>query len=91
MLDYGIVGNCKTCALIKKNGSVEWMCYPTFSSPSIFAKILDKKIGGSLEIKTKGRYKITQKYVENTAVLETTFASDKAEFKVIDFSQDIVS
>lgn len=85
MLDYGIIGNCKTCALISKRAKVEWMCFPTFSSPSIFAKILDEKNGGSFEILTKGSYKTTQKYIENTNVLETYFKSEKASFVVIDF------
>lgn len=85
MLPYGIIGNCKTCALIKKDASVEWMCYPTFSSPSIFAKILDKGNGGSLEIKPIGKYQIKQRYLDNTAILETTFISSRNSFQVIDF------
>ncbi len=55
MLDYGIIGNCKTCALVSKRASIDWLCYPTFSSPSAFAKILDSKIGGSFGIRPKGR------------------------------------
>ncbi len=85
MLDYGLIGNCVTCALVKKNASIEWMCFPTFSSPSIFAKILDTKKGGSLEVKPVGEYKITQRYLHNTAILETLFESKKDLFKVIDF------
>jgi len=85
MLDYGIIGNCKTCALIDKHASLNWMCYPDFSSPSIFAKILDTKIGGSFEIKGKGDYEIKQEYQKNTNVLETTFTSKNHSFKVIDF------
>ena len=84
MLDYGIIGNCKTCALVRKNGVVEWMCYPRFDSPSVFAKILDRKIGGSLGIIAKG-YKTNQRYLENSAILETTFTSDESEFVVYDF------
>ena len=63
MLDYGIVGNCNTCALISKKASVEWMCFPRFNSPSVFAKILDTRIGGSFEIVPKGSYKASQKYM----------------------------
>ncbi len=85
MLPYGLVGNCKTCALIKKDGAVEWMCFPTFSSPSVFAKILDTEKGGSLEIKTKGRYLVRQRYLPHTAILETLFESKLASFKILDF------
>ncbi len=85
MLPYGIVGNCKTCALIKKDGSVDWLCHPDFSSPSIFARILDKKRGGSLRITPQGKYRVEQGYAPDTAVLETTFTSEKEAFKVTDF------
>ncbi len=85
MLNYGIVGNCKTCALIDKKASISWLCFPTFDSPSIFAKILDKKKGGSFDIITKDKYKTRQKYIENTNILETYFESKKNSFKVIDF------
>ena len=61
MLDYGIIGNCITCALVRKNASVDWMCFPDFGSPSVFAKILDEEKGGSLEITPEGKYKITQR------------------------------
>lgn len=85
MLDYGIVGNCVTCALVKKNASVEWMCFPDFSSPSVFAKILDRKKGGSFDIVPVGRYKTTQKYIHNTAILETVFDGGRDSFVVYDF------
>jgi GH15 family glucan-1,4-alpha-glucosidase len=85
MLKYGIVGNCKSCALVSDKASIDWFCYPRFDSPSVFAKILDKKKGGSFEIQTKGRYKITQRYKEQTNILETYFTSKNAKFVVIDF------
>ncbi len=85
MLDYGIVGNCKTCALVRKNGSIEWMCFPTFSSPSIFAKILDENKGGFLRVQPVGKYTIRQRYVPNTAILETTFESKRDAFQIFDF------
>ncbi|MFH1682287.1 MAG: trehalase-like domain-containing protein, partial [Candidatus Woesearchaeota archaeon] len=85
MLDYGIIGNCRTCALISKKASVEWMCYPDFDSPSIFAKLLDEKKGGSLQIRPVGKYKISQRYLPHTAILETVFESEKDSFKVLDF------
>jgi GH15 family glucan-1,4-alpha-glucosidase len=43
-LDYGIIGNCRSAALISKTGAIEWCCLPEFDSSSVFAKILDEKI-----------------------------------------------
>lgn len=85
MLDYGIVGNGITCALVKKNASVDWMCYPAFSSPSVLARLLDSNQGGSIEILPQGDYQTTQRYVENTGILETRFDSKTSSFSVYDF------
>jgi len=84
-LDYGIIGNCKTIALVKRNASMEWMCFPVFDSPSVFAKLLDPK-GGSFEIIPHGNYEIRQNYIEDTNVLETVFSNGTDEFAVIDYA-----
>ena len=49
-LNYGIIGNCKSSALINEDSSIDWCCLPQFNSPSVFGKILDEKIGGSFKI-----------------------------------------
>ena len=85
MLNYGIIGNCKTCALINNDASIDWFCFPSFDSPSIFAKLLDEKIGGTFQIKVSDEYKTTQYYDDYSAVLVTKFQSQKSSFKVIDF------
>ena len=61
-LDYGIIGNCRSAALISKTGSLDWCCLPEFDSSSVFAKLLDDKIGGSFSIQVAEEYKITQRY-----------------------------
>ncbi len=85
MLDYGIVGNCITCALVKKDTSLDWMCFPDFSSPSVFARILDREKGGTFRIIPVGRYRISQRYLPNTAILETIFDGRGKSFVVYDF------
>jgi len=84
-LNYGIIGNCKTAALIDNNASIEWCCFPRFDSPSVFAKILDTNKGGSFEIIPIGKYKIKQQYIKHTNVIETIFFNKKNKFKIIDF------
>ena len=84
-LDYGIIGNCRSAALISKTGSIEWCCLPEFDSSSAFAKILDEKIGGSFEIKVSDNYIIKQRYKKNTAVLITHFSDGDNIFELHDF------
>lgn len=84
-LDYGIIGNCKTAALVKRDASIEWLCFPIFDSPSVFAKILDPG-AGSFEIIPDGNYRTKQNYVKNTNVLETVFSNGTDEFAVIDYA-----
>ncbi len=84
-LDYGIIGNCRSAALISKTGSIDWCCLPEFDSPSVFAKLLDKEIGGSFEIHVAESYSITQKYEPNTNILITSFISGEDHFEIHDF------
>ncbi len=84
-LDYGIIGNCRSAALISKTGSIEWCCLPEFDSSSVFAKILDDKIGGSFEINVSDEYTIEQRYKKNTAVLITRFSDGENIFELHDF------
>ncbi|MDA0177024.1 Glucoamylase [Mesoflavibacter sp. HG96] len=84
-LDYGIVGNCRSAALISKTGSVDWCCLPEFDSSSVFAKLLDAKIGGEFEILVSEDYHITQAYIDKTNILVTTFTNGKDCFEVHDF------
>ena len=84
-LDYGIIGNCRSAALISKTGSLEWCCLPEFDSSSVFAKLLDEKIGGSFEIHVSEEYSISQRYKKNTAVLITRFTDGDNTFELHDF------
>ncbi len=84
-LDYGVIGNCKSAALVSKTGWIEWCCLPDFDSPSVFSNILDKEKGGEFGFQVDDTYNITQKYVENTNVLVTNYTSKKGAFEVFDF------
>ena len=84
-LNYGVIGNCRTAALISGEGCIEWCCFPDFDSPSVFAKILDHKKGGYFGFKVDDNYKISQCYKPHTNILITSFESNEAAFDVCDF------
>ena len=84
-LNYGVIGNCRSAALVSNKGSIDWCCLPDFDSPSIFAKLLDKEKGGYLSFVVDDSYIITQKYLYRTNVLCTEYKSVKGAFEVIDF------
>jgi GH15 family glucan-1,4-alpha-glucosidase len=83
---YGIIGNTRTISLVGYDGSIDWCCLPKFDSPSVFAAILDHKIGGRWSISplvTKGNS--TQRYIENTNILQTEFAIENSKVLLTDF------
>jgi len=84
-LNYGIIGNCKSAALINADSSIDWCCLPQFDSPSIFAKILDNDIGGSFKILCDSSYVLSQNYCNKTSILITNFSNKTNEFEVHDF------
>ena len=84
-MDYGVIGNCRSAALVSKMGSIDWFCLPDFDSPSIFAKLLDKEKGGSFHFEVSDDYNITQKYNGNTNILMTRFESPDNGFIVFDY------
>ncbi|WP_224484624.1 glycoside hydrolase family 15 protein [Robertkochia aurantiaca] len=84
-LDYGIIGNCRSAALISKTGSIDWCCLPQFDSSSVFARILDKDIGGSFSFMVADNYRISQHYLWNTNILVTQFSNGEDTFEVYDF------
>ncbi len=84
-LDYGAIGNCRTAALISKEGSIDWFCLPDFDSPSIFTKLLDNEKGGSFAFSVSDNYTISQQYLGNTNILTTLYESDEGTFTVYDY------
>jgi GH15 family glucan-1,4-alpha-glucosidase len=84
-LNYGIIGNCLSAALISDTGSIDWCCLPNFNSSSIFASILDEKKGGNFAFIVDRQYKISQSYIRRTNILVTKFEAEKDKFEVVDF------
>jgi GH15 family glucan-1,4-alpha-glucosidase len=82
---YGLVGNLETCALVAPDGSVDWFPFPHLESPSVFAAVLDAERGGRFRIAPRAPFESTQRYVDRTNVLETTFRTASGTATVTDF------
>lgn len=83
--DYSLIGDLLTCALVGKDGSIDWYCLPHINSPSVFAAILDKNKGGCFSIRPSHKYTSTQQYLQNTNILETKFRTASGYVTVTDF------
>ncbi len=84
-LNYGIIGNCRSAALISEQGSVDWLCLPQFNSSSVFARILDEKKGGWFSVTPVHSFQTKQRYVRNTNILLTRFECADGIFEIHDF------
>lgn len=83
--NYGIIGDLNTIALVGMDGSIDFMCFPHFDSPTIFAKLLDDKKGGSFSITPEfAEMKCRQMYLPDTNVLLTRFLSTEGVGEIID-------
>ena len=70
--DYALISDCRSAALVSRNGSVDWLCPGRFDRPSIFARLLDEA-AGHWSVGPDGDAEISRRYLEGTMVLETTF------------------
>ena len=82
---YGLIGNLETCALVGRDGAIDWCCLPNLQSPSIFAAILDSEAGGTFRIRPTGSYDAVQRYQPDTNVLDTEFTTDAGALRLTDF------
>jgi GH15 family glucan-1,4-alpha-glucosidase len=85
--DYALIGDCETAALVDRNGSIDWLCWPDFSSEACFAALLGNGRKRLLEDRSraKGKWKTTRRYRPHTLILETTFEHADGSFRLIDF------
>ncbi|WP_158748816.1 glycoside hydrolase family 15 protein [Acidobacterium sp. S8] len=84
--DYALIGDCETAALVGKNGSIDWLCWPDFSSPACFAALIGTDQNGRWLLAPKDSCKrITRRYREHTLILETRFETASGTLLVTDF------
>jgi GH15 family glucan-1,4-alpha-glucosidase len=72
--DYALLSDCRSAALVSRDGSVDWLCLPRFDAPSVFCRLLDPG-GGRFAIQPTGEFRASRRYVDQTMVLETTFTT----------------
>ena len=84
--DYALIGDCETAALVSRTGSIDWLCWPRFDSPSCFAALLGSPDHGRWLLAPKDpKPRITRRYRPGTVILETEFVTDDGAVTVIDF------
>lgn len=84
-LDYGIIGNCMSAALVSRDAAIEWLCLPFFDSSSVFASILDRKKGGHFRIGSDGVQPFRQVYMRHTNLLSTLIETTGGAYEIVDF------
>jgi GH15 family glucan-1,4-alpha-glucosidase len=72
--DYALLSDCRSAALVSRDGSVDWLCFPRFDAPSVFCRLLDPA-GGRFAIRPAGEFRAGRRYMDQTMVLETTFTT----------------
>ena len=83
--DYALVGDCRTAALVGRNGSIDWLCWPRFDSPACFAALLGTPENGYWRIAPAGEFTARRRYLPGTLILETQFEAAEGAVHVVDF------
>jgi len=84
--DYALIGDLESAALVDRNGSIEWLCWPDFSSAACFAALLGTEENGYWKIAPAGgEWTSTRRYREHTLILETEFEQAGGAVRLIDF------
>src|ERR1700719_858111 len=83
--DYALIGDCKSAALVARNGSIDWLCWPRFDSEACFAALLGTRDHGRWLIAPQEQASVTRRYRPNTLILETHFETADGAATLIDF------
>jgi GH15 family glucan-1,4-alpha-glucosidase len=83
--DYALIGDCKSAALVARDGSIDWLCWPRFDSEACFAALLGTSEHGRWLIAPRQTAKITRRYRPKTLVLETHFETKDGAATLVDF------
>src|SRR3954449_6696518 len=81
--DYGLLADCNSAALLDGDGSIDWLCMPSYDSPAVFARILDPD-AGHWAITPAGASGSERRYRPGTLVVETTFTTPAGRVRLTD-------
>ncbi|MGR8008841.1 glycoside hydrolase family 15 protein [Streptomyces hypolithicus] len=81
--DYAVLSDCRSAALVSGGGSVDWLCFPRFDDPAVFARLLDQE-AGHWSIRPSGPAEVSRRYLPQTLVLETTFRTPSGTAVLLD-------
>jgi alpha,alpha-trehalase len=81
--DHALISDCHSAALVTREGSIDWLCFPRFDRPSTFARILDDK-AGHWSITPIDEAQVERRYIDRTMVLETTFRTASGTAVLVD-------
>jgi GH15 family glucan-1,4-alpha-glucosidase len=84
--NYGVIGNMRSIALVSVNGSIDFLCYPNFDSPTVFAALLDDEKGGRFQIEPELKNRrVRQLYFPDTNILLTRFLAEEGVAELTDY------
>jgi len=84
--DYAMIGDCETAALVSRDGSIDWLCWPRFDSDACFAALLGNPDNGRWRIAPRAeKFRASRKYRGKTLILETRFETDEGAVTITDF------
>ena len=84
--NYGVIGNMQSLALVGTNGSIDFLCYPNFDSPTVFAALLDIEKGGRFQVEPQlTNVRVRQLYLPDTNILLTRFLADEGVVELTDY------
>jgi GH15 family glucan-1,4-alpha-glucosidase len=83
--DYALIGDCQSAALVSREGSIDWLCWPRFDAPACFASILGTPKNGRWCITPEGEFKVRRRYRPGTMILETEYETADGVATLIDF------
>jgi GH15 family glucan-1,4-alpha-glucosidase len=84
--NYGVIGNMQSVALVGMNGSIDFLCYPDFDSPTVFAALLDHEKGGRFQVEPQiTNARVRQLYLPDTNILLTRFLADDGMVELTDY------